>query len=1130
MKKRENEIEQSLNNLDERATAYQKCMVFMRQSYPNSAVMTYDNVHARGSEHVLLAKVVIGIGENGPKWITYDECTQETTANNIPGGLSSQVKLENGDESFTVTWRPLLFAENTEAWEGAALLHIHSDNPRRFWLKFGNGNIAFMHFSPNQNMKGSDIDCQEGFCEEKDDCVIIKRKERNIITAVHGDFDSITIEKLPGTEDGYGTYSVASKHGSDIYAVVGFSEEEARAVELSKVDPVYEEKRVIDYYDDLLSKWKLNTPDPILNEAFDHALLNVEYSWLYPFGWIESIQHWPTMWHMEHTAAEEWNGRYDRVRRCLRSQMEHVFSNGAIPDMCPNHTGRRDWGGNNHFFLREVEHYVRMTGDLDFAKECEPFMEKALEQSFQEYDPTDEGVIAWGTQIGNQEDFESTPGKGAATGIEGVQMLSIMAYIKRLLGKDKEAEKYEKRANRSLEKWKKHVWLKDLGRPAWYEDIHGEKRLETTYHGITYPVIYNKIDDADKVSTLDHLIHRLSGPEGEIYQTNHFGDHCYDWVPTWGMQCGSDMQPFATNAYALSGMKNQAVLPLQFIAKRVCGEYQRGAWPETANEKRFAYFSPSAAVFSQGIIESIFGLRRDVIENTTTISPAICDSWPNASLKLPDAEIAYTRIDNGYILRIRISDNTVKKVKVLCPPSDYITFSVDGKEKKVQTVHHCGWSSAELELGTGRDITVRCEWSPIEINCEYTKSIACSDVWRASITGAATLVGIDDRCGVLDNVTWEDGVISGNICENLMEPYTKYGDFGIINFARRSIFLKLKYNGRTFLYPCHITVLPKVYAKAKLCSDMRTVEVELNNQLMQDLSGIWHLIYNKKSYENSACIEKRNSGIICFDVQDAKEIFSPGKNNAYLSGPIGVDVIIEADIKGAKVEVIPLEDSACKPLLYWKEIGLHSSHGHMMQGPDHFMKDLWDKYKTIDILDDVPLPLNPNGYIPFSKEKHPIVTIPLMGKNIKKLYMLCCTFIDNHDVFSKIMRIEVEAQKKDAYIRPVYKYDVYYPGNIDMGFGNDVIAGFATFVNGTDRNHKILFPKETQDDYGDVMPPAFPQRYLWSNSRAIDCCNTVFNLIELDFGEYKEMKELRVIPCEADAAGGIYAIAVHINE
>lgn len=71
-------------------------------------------------------------------------------------------------------------------------------------------------------------------------------------------------------------------------------------------------------------------------------------------------------------------------------------------------------------------------------------------------------------------------------------------------------------------------------------------------------------------------------------------------------------------------------------------------------------------------------------------------------------------------------------------------------------------------------------------------------------------------------------------------------------------------------------------------------------------------------------------------------------------------------------------------------------------------------------------------------------------------------------------------------------------------------------------------PGET--DYKEAVPPEYPQKYLWSKNRAIECFNTVFNLLEFDFGEFKKIKELRIIPCEADSSGGIYALAAHIEE
>lgn len=148
---------------------------------------------------------------------------------------------------------------------------------------------------------------------------------------------------------------------------------------------------------------------------------------------------------------------------------------------------------------------------------------------------------------------------------------------------------------------------------------------------------------------------------------------------------------------------------------------------------------------------------------------------------------------------------------------------------------------------------------------------------------------------------------------------------------------------------------------------------------------------------------------------------------------------------------------------------------------------------------------------------------------MKKLYVLFSAFIDNHDVFSRIFRAEAEAVKKDSYFRPVYLYDVYYPGTADMGFGNAVIAGFATYAPDTDRSEVPAMPVAPgETDYRQAQPPAYPQRSLWCKNRAIECCSTVFNLLELDFGEFKEMKELRIIASEADAAGGIFALAAHV--
>ena len=305
--------------------------------------------------------------------------------------------------------------------------------------------------------------------------------------------------------------------------------------------------------------------------------------------------------------------------------------------------------------------------------------------------------------------------------------------------------------------------------------------------------------------------------------------------------------------------------------------------------------------------------------------------------------------------------------------------------------------------------------------------------------------------------------------------------------------------------------------------------MEVWNQSEKALTGGWKLLIGRQLLTAEGTVLPKQNGTIVFPIRSGEILFSPGKNKATLQGPIHYPLEIEAAPAHAQVVPIPIPDEACKPSAYWREIGLHPSHGHMMQGPDSFMKGLWEQYGAIPILPSVPLSLNPNGFLPFSKEKHPIVTISLEGRKMKKLYVLFSAFIDNHDVFSRIFRAEAEAVKKDSYFRPVYLYDVYYPGTADMGFGNAVIAGFATYAPDTDRSEVPAMPVAPgETDYRQAQPPAYPQRSLWCKNRAIECCSTVFNLLELDFGEFKEMKELRIIASEADAAGGIFALAAHV--
>ncbi len=1094
MRGREEELPVTLDLQDERASAYGHSIVFMRQAYPNAALMTYDDEVHRGAEQLLLCKLVFGAG-TPPVILDYGSCDEKTTADNIRGGLMSRAVC--GDNSVTVEIYPLILPEKKQTRGGAAVV-IKSEKPGIF-VRFGCGNIAFMHFSPNEHMRGERIDCEHGAASLEDGAVKITREERRLVTYVKGGFDF----EIKQGENG-GSFAEGFCPGREAYLTLGFSDDPDDAYALSALDGEAEISKVKEYYDRKFKELYVDTPDSDINGAFEAAYLNLEYAWLYPYGWIESIQHWPTMWHMEQTGAEEWAGNALRARRTLLTQAEHIFDSGAIPDMCTNGTGRRDWGGNNQFFFREVMHYLKMTDDRGFAEFLLPYMRRVLAQTFEEYDATGTGVLCWHSQIGNQEDFESTPGSGAAPGTEGVRMLGIMSEFLSYLGYESEAEKYAQYASYAKDRLFDRLWRDDLGRFIWFSDQLGAERLDTTYHGICYPVIYGCVDSLDAASSLDHMKHRMSGPEGEVYQSNHFGDHGYWGVPTWGMQAGSDMQPFATAAYAAAGMADDAIKPLSFVARRVCGEYQRGAFPETANEKRFAYFSPSAGVFAQELIESVFGLHRDMISKTLTVSPCFPSDWDHASLRLPALSYEYKKDGDRINIKITSRDGCKKLLRMKTSVLKDAEVYCGGVRVERVIRYECGHCELTAALTDGDTVDLTVVPHPLEFSVSCDKTAACGDTLDLRLSGCE-LAGVIDRGGLFEDT------VSLKLRCGILDPYEKYGAAGLVNFSRRTFALRLRCDGVEFTYPVSLTVTPAYEIRAEYDGRLHVV---FRNFSKCPTDGT-ALIYTcgKTVAFPLRCGAKETADTYV----DCELETLHGKNRAlFVYGGKGGEFDLISD-KPYSGEQIKLDGSGAEEYANWRKYGLFPHHGCAVMGPDEYLKNVPDRV-TVGSAEFSLC----GKFIPVSFSEHRIADIKI-DKDARKLYVLISAFSDDHEVFCEAFSATVECEKDKTHLPPVYVYPLTVAGALDFGFSNAVLAGFGTYAPGVKRGAGL--PEIKDGDYDGTLCPEYPQRELWCRNEAAEAGGAVFNLLEFDLGKTRRIKCLTVVSKAQDGAAGIFAVA-----
>ena len=178
-----------------------------------------------------------------------------------------------------------------------------------------------------------------------------------------------------------------------------------------------------DYYAKLLEA-RIETPDRNLNEAFRAAIYNLEYNWLAPYGWNECLHHWLAMWHMQHTAGAEWIGQADRSRLCTVTAAENLLPDGRRPAV---HAQRRQRTAISAAPTSSGPGRSATTSSspatCDFARKIAPVLDKVIDQTFGEHDPDGDLLLAWGLQIGNQEDYIATPHDGTTPTIEGINMM-----------------------------------------------------------------------------------------------------------------------------------------------------------------------------------------------------------------------------------------------------------------------------------------------------------------------------------------------------------------------------------------------------------------------------------------------------------------------------------------------------------------------------------------------------------------------------------------------------------------------------------------------------------------------------------------------------------------------------------
>lgn len=334
--------------------------------------------------------------------------------------------------------------------------------------------------------------------------------------------------------------------------------------------------------------------------------------------------------------------------------------------------------------LDEMLYYIEWTGNMEFAEKHFDELCSMADWEWRIFDPDDDGLYqnVLNTWISDGHNYN---GAGCAQSTAyNYRANLVLAKIAEKTGRD--GTLYAERAEKIRKALNEKLWLANEGVIAEYLDtignclIHPSVELPTVYHVMDSDMI----DDFKAYRTLKFTENHLRN----VVIPSTGGRLCYssNWLPKQYSNCGIYTAENAHLAlmYFKLGLKKEGKKLLDGIS----GCYFSGRNPGMAAHVQSARgtsdlgdmdFSDVSGMYLRLIVEGLFGIRIDSLEDRVLIAPQFPDEWDHASLELKDIGLHYSRKGSCEIFDIHCGRTEKKCFRIPMRSAEIDAVQIDGE-------------------------------------------------------------------------------------------------------------------------------------------------------------------------------------------------------------------------------------------------------------------------------------------------------------------------------------------------------------------------------------------------------------------------------------------------------------------
>lgn len=519
-------------------------------------------------------------------------------------------------------------------------------------------------------------------------------------------------------------------------------------------------------------------------------------------------------------AAEEWG--------------TPMFSNGYICRY-PNRNDVMHYYDMNLVFIDELLWHLNWTGDLSYAKKIFPMLKRHLQWEKTVYDPDNDFLYDAYCCIWASDALQYNGGKVTHSSAYNYRANKMAAEIARKIGEN--PEPYEKEAKGILKAINTQLWIKDKGWWAEFKDnmglqmLHEQAALWTVYHAIDSD-IHDEFKAYQATRYVDEYIPHIPVRIAKDSDSTNYVVSTTSWQPYfWSINNVAFAEIMHTAyAYWLSRRPEQAfklfkgtILDAMFLGSGP-GNITQISYYDAGRGECYRDFADPAAVGLRAVVQGLFGIMPDLMNQRLVVRPGFPKSWNFASMKTLNFEYGFERVGNKetytLIPKLKKQSNLVLEISAQCDKVSMV--KVNGKKSSYRIASvGIGTPFLVIDAGISEKYTIEITFGGNRIDS--------SPVEYYVAKGDTLLLGKDCMTEIFDpqNVLQEEAFSK---CKG------KFNAVVVGKEGARTFFIKEKAGEMSYWKPCHLYIEKPIAIQNESNADK--LVFSLKNNSLKDVSGV----------------------------------------------------------------------------------------------------------------------------------------------------------------------------------------------------------------------------------------------------------------------------------------------------